>query len=108
MYLNKEHFKSPKNYIWNVFCFVFHFPTFFIWTIIKKFQLGNIPKFQFFCKYFISRIPVSEQLSAKDEIPAESKAAFTAVKGVEECGVRKDQGLVDVIPRITGKLNYVI
>ena len=38
-------------------------------------------------------------------LPPDAKSAFTVLKGVDECGVRKVDGggLADVIPRITGE-----
>jgi hypothetical protein len=41
------------------------------------------------------------------QLTPDAKSAFTVLKGVDECGVRKVDvgGLADVIPRITGDFN---
>jgi hypothetical protein len=54
---------------------------------------------------FGDRFAISEQLVTESTIPIDAKMSFTVVKGVEECGVRKPDGMADVIPRITG-INY--
>jgi hypothetical protein len=50
------------------------------------------------------RILISDPAIAELSIPADAKLAFTVVKGSEDCGVARVDGMSDVIPRITGEM----